>query len=328
MVGTHIVSRPLAICAMVLGLAAFAIPATAQTGSVRGKVTDADNKPVEGAKVTIQQTDNNTKFEVKTKKNGEFMQIGLQPGTYKITAEKDGLSASKTNRVSLDTAEVNLTLTKGGAATADMSKEDRAKAEAKVAGIKAAYAEAANLSNSGKYDEAIAKFNEVIKDVPNCAECYIGIGASAGAKKDYAAAEAAYKKAIELNPNGADAYNGLATIYNDQKKFDEAKAMSAEAMKRATAPGAGGGGADSLYNAGVISWNANDFAKAQEQFAAAVAANPNHAESHFMLGQVYLNLGKLPDAAKEFETYMKIAPNGPNAAKAKSNAEMLKAYVK
>ncbi len=328
MAGTHIVSRPLAICAMVIGLAAFALPAVAQTGTVRGKVTDADNKPVEGAKVTIQQIDNNTKFEVKTKKNGEFLQIGLQPGQYKISAEKEGLSASKTSRISLDTTEVNLTLTKGGgASTENMSKEDRAKAEAKVAGIKAAYAEAANLSNAGKYDEAIAKFNEVIKDVPNCAECYVGIGASAGAKKDYAAAEAAYKKAIELNPNMADAYNGLATIYNDQKKFDEAKAMSAEAMKRATAAG-GGGGADAMYNAGVISWNANEFAKAQEQFAAAVAANPNHAEAHFMLGQVYLNLGKLPEAAKEFETYTKIAPNGPNAEKAKSNFEMLKAYVK
>lgn len=329
MLGTHIVSRPLAICAMVMGLAAFAMPAAAQTGSVRGKVTDADNKPVDGAKVTIQLVDNNTKFEVKTNKKGEFMQIGLQPGQYKISAEKDGLTASKTNRISLDVAEVNLTLTKGGgASTENMSKEDRAKAEAKVAGIKAAYAEAATLSNAGKYDEAIAKFNEVIKDVPNCAECYIGIGASAGAKKDYPAAEAAYKKAIELNPNSADAYNGLATIYNDQKKFDEAKAMSAEAMKHATAGGAAGGGADSMYNAGVISWNANDFAKAQEQFAAAVAANPNHAEAHFMLGQVDLNLGKLPEAAKEFETYLKIAPNGPNAAKAKSNAEMLKAYVK
>src|SRR5262249_12063143 len=126
MVGTHIVSRPLAICAMVLGLAAFAIPAAAQTGSVRGKVTDADNKPVDGAKITIQLVDNNTKFEVKSNKKGEFMQIGLQPGQYKITAEKDGLTASKTNRISLDTTEVNLTLTKGGAATADMSKEDRA----------------------------------------------------------------------------------------------------------------------------------------------------------------------------------------------------------
>ena len=153
------------------------------------------------------------------------------------------------------------------------------------------------------------------------------MGAGVFSQKDYPAAEAAYKKAIELEPNTIDAYNGLATIYNDQKKFPEAQAMSAEAMKRGTAGGASGG-AESLYNAGVISWNANDFAKAHEQFAAAVAANPNHAESHFMLGQVNLNLGKLPDAAKEFEAYLKIAPNGPNAKDAASKVEMLKAYIK
>ncbi len=327
MVRTHIVGRTLAIGAMLLGLAAFAAPASAQTGSVKGKITDAEGKPVEGAKVTIQMVDSNNKFEQKTKKNGEFMQIGLQPAQYKISAEKDGLSASKTSRISLDTAEVNLTLTKGGAAAEGGSKEDRAKAEAKVAGLKAAYAEAAQLSNAGKYDEAIAKFNEVLKDVPRCTECYIGIGLSNGMKKDYAASEAAYKKALEIDPNSSDAYSGLATIYNDQKKFAEAKEASAEAMKRMSAAG-GSGNADQLYNAGVISWNANEFAKAQEQFAAAVAANPNHAESHFMLGQCDLNLGKLPEAAKEFETYTKLAPTGPNAEKAKANFEMLKAYVK
>src|SRR5690349_7803079 len=195
MVGKHIVSRPLVICVMVLGLAALTTPAIAQTGQVRGKVTDAEGKPVEGAKVTIQLIDNNSKFEVKTKKNGEFMQIGLPPGQYKITAEKDGLSASRNSRISLDMAEVNLTLTKGGASTADMSKEDRAKAEAKVAGIKAAYAEAAALANAGKNDEAIAKFNEVLKDVPKCTECYIGIGMASANKKDYDGSEAAFKKA-------------------------------------------------------------------------------------------------------------------------------------
>ena len=328
MVGTYIVSRTLAICALVLGVAAVASPALAQTGQIRGKVVDADNKPVEGAKVTLQAVDTNSKFELKTKKNGEYMQIGIPPGNYKITAEKDGLSATKNSHISLDMAEVNLTLAKGGAASADMSKEDRAKAEARVAGIKAAYSEAATLANAGKFDEAIAKFNEVLKDVPKCPECYIGIGASSAAKKDYPAAEAAYKKALELDPNLVEAYSGLATIYNDQKKFTEAQAMSAEAMKRATTGGAAGGGADSLYNSGVISWNANDFAKAQEQFAAAVKANPQHAESHFMLGRVYLNLGKLPDAAKEFEAYTKIAPNGPNAKEAASNLEMLKTYIK
>ena len=327
MVGTHIVSRTLAICAMVVGLAVIAVPASAQTGMIKGKVVDAEKKPVEGAKVTLQQVDTNSKFELKTKKNGEYMQIGVPPGNYKVTVEKDGLSSSKTAHISLDLTELDFTLTKGGASTEGMSKEDAAKAAARVAGIRAAFAEAATLSNAGKHDEAIAKFNEVIKDVPKCPECYIGIGASSAAKKDYAGAEAAYKKALELDPNMIDAYNGLATIYNDQKRFPEAQAMSAEGMKRATA-GGGAGNADALYNAGVISWNANDFAKAQEQFAAAVTANPNHAESHFMLGRVYLNLGKLPDAAKEFETYTKIAPNGPNAKEAASNFEMLKTYIK
>ena len=326
MVGTHIVSRTLVICAMVLGLAAIAVPVSAQTGMIKGKVVDAEKKPVEGAKVTLQQVDTNSKFELKTKKNGEYMQIGVPPGNYKVTVEKDGLSSTRMTHVSLDLTELDFTLTKGGS-TEGMSKEDAAKVEAKNAAVRAAFKEGATLSNAGKHDEAIAKFNEVLKDVPKCPECYIGIGASSAAKKDYPAAEAAYKAALELDPNAVDAYNGLATIYNDQKKFTEAQAMSAEGMKRATAAG-GSGNADALYNAGVISWNANDFPKAQEQFTAAVTANPNHAESHFMLGRVFLNLGKLPDAAKEFETYTKIAPNGPNAKEAASNFEMLKTYIK
>ena len=326
MVGTHIVRRTLAIGAMVLACAAVAVPASAQTGMIKGKVVDAQNKPVEGASVTLQQIDTNSKFQLKTKKNGEYMQIGVPPGNYKVTVEKDGLSSTKQTRISLDLTELDFTLTKGGS-TENMSKEDVAKAEAKNAAIRAAFKDGATLSNAGKHDEAIAKFNEVLKDIPKCPECYIGIGASSAAKKDYPAAETAYKKAIELDPNAVDAYNGLATIYNDQKKFTEAQAMSAEGMKRATAGGASGS-ADSLYTAGIISWNANDFPKSQEQFVAAIAANPNHAESHFMLGRVYLNLGKLPEAAKEFETYTKIAPNGPNAKEAASNFEMLKTYIK
>jgi TolA-binding protein len=99
----------------------------------------------------------------------------------------------------------------------------------------------------------------------------------------------------------------------------------------ATPGAAGGGGAanpTALYNQGVIAWNANDFAKAQEHFSAAIAADPKHGESHFMLGRVYLNLGKLGEAAKEFETYGKVSPNGPNAKEAASNFEMLKQYIK
>jgi tetratricopeptide (TPR) repeat protein len=325
MVCSHTSGRSLAVCALVLGLAVMAAPALAQTGQLKGKVTDAQKKPIEGAVVTIEHTDSRTKFSLKTKKGGDYVQIGIPPGNYTVTAEKDGLKQSFPTRVGLDMTEINFEL-KPGSNTAGMSKEEAAKAAARNEALKTAFSEGAALSNAGKHDEAIAKFNEVLAQVPKCTECYVNIGSNYAQKKDYAQAETSLKKALEIDPNSVDAYNLLATIYNDQKKFPEAQAMSAEASKRMST--GAGASPDNLYNQGVIAWNANDFPKAQEYFAGAVAANPNHAESHFMLGRVFLNLGKLAEAAKEFETYVKIAPTGRNAKEAQTNFDMLKQYIK
>lgn len=320
----------LAVCAAVLGLALVAAPAVAQTGQLKGKVVDAKNKPIEGAKITIVMTEGvNRKFETKTKKGGDFLQIGIPTGNYTVTAEKDGMTQSFPVRVGLDMKEVNFVLQPGGqAASGQMSKEEAAKQTARVEGIKAKFAEGAALSAAEKYDEAILKFQEVIVDVPKCAECYLNIGSVYAQKKEYDKSEEAYRKVLEMNPESVDAYNGLATIFNTQKKFTEAQAASAEATKRATAASGGVGNPEALYNQGVIAWNANDFQKAQESFTAALAAKPDHAESHFMLGKVYLNFGKLAEAAKEFETYTKVAPTGPNAKEAAANFEMLKQYIK
>ena len=103
MAGKRIFGRSLTICAVVLGLAAAAAPASAQTGGMKGKVVDAQNKPVDGATVTLVQVDTNSKFTLKSKK-GEFMQIGLPPGNYTVTVEKDGMKQTSNVRVSLDIA--------------------------------------------------------------------------------------------------------------------------------------------------------------------------------------------------------------------------------
>jgi tetratricopeptide (TPR) repeat protein len=314
------ISRAGSVCAFVLLFAAAAVPALAQTGQFKGTVVDAQNKPVDKAKVTFVQAETNRKIETTTNRQGEYRQVGLAPGNYTVTAEKEGLNQMFEVRLGIETKEVNFALKPGGGDAA-------AKEAERVAGIRAAFAEGATLTNAGKLDEAIAKFNEVIKDVPTCAECYANIGSIHSRRQEWDKAEAAYRKAIELKPDLVDSYHGLANVFNAQKKFKEAQEMSAEGAKRAGTAG-GGGDADSLYNQGVIAWNANDFPKAQELFASAVKANEKHAEAHFMLGQANLNLGKLPEAAKEFETYLKLSPSGPNAEKAKSFYESLKQYIK
>jgi tetratricopeptide (TPR) repeat protein len=314
------------ISVLVLSLVALATPAFAQSGQLKGKVLDAQNKPVSDAKITMLAVETNRKYETKSDSKGEWRQIGLPPGPYTVTAEKDKLTQSFDVRLGLETKEVNFSL-QAGQAGGQMSPEQAKKEAERVEGIKAAFAQGAELTNAGKYDEAIVKFNEVIAAAPKCTECYVNLGAIHSRKQDWPKAEEAYKKALELNPESVESYNGLANVYNAQKKFTEAQAMNAEANKRMGAAG-GPGNADAFYNQGVIAWNGNDFPKAQELFAAAVKANDKHAEAHFMLGQANLNLGKLPEAAKEFETYLKIAPTGPNAEKAKANFEMLKQYIK
>ena len=301
---------------------AFVWPVAAQsTGLVKGTVKDEKGQPVEGAKITIEfQGGVNRKFEGKTDKRGEFLQIGLQPGEYKITAEKDKLTAAQTVRVRLGvTSETALVLGAGaGAGSGEAAK--------KAAELRKVFEEGVAASREGKHDDAIAAFNKAIELNPNCYDCYYNIGFSNAQKKDYEKAEAAYKKAIELKADYAEAYSGLANIYNAQRKFDEAAAVSAKVseLSAAGAAGAGGGNADALYNQGVILWNAGKIPEAKKQFEAAIAANPNHAESHYQLGMALVNEGNLAGAAGEFETYLKLAPNGPNAAQAKALVAQLK----
>ena len=79
-----------------------------------------------------------------------------------------------------------------------------------------------------------------------------------------------------------------------------------------------------MFNQGVVLWNGGKVADAKKAFESAIQANPNHAEAHYQLGMALVNEGNLASAATEFETYLKLAPEGPNAATAKGLVAQLK----
>jgi tetratricopeptide (TPR) repeat protein len=315
--------RPwLVACVATIALA-IALPAAAQsTGMVRGIVKDASGKPVEGAKINIDSEGSNRHFDTKSDKKGEFIQIGLTPGTYKVTAEKDKVVSNTANASVRVAPGAPLTLVLGAGAAAGASKEDLAKS----AELKKVFAEGVDASRAGNHDEAIAKFTAATAINPNCFDCFYNMAYSQAQKKDYDQAEASYKKAIELKADYGEAYNGLANIYNMTRKFDLAAAASAKATELTSGPGgaAGGGNADAMFNQGVILWNAGKIAEAKKQFEATVAAKPDHAEAHYQLGMALVNEGNLAAAATEFDTYLKLAPTGPNAATAKGILGTLK----
>ena len=202
----------------------FALPAAAQ-GMITGKVVDAKGEPVADAKITIEQTDGVTrKFETKSDKKGEFIQIGLQSASFKVTAvSKDGTATANTRVSQRGPSPVRLVI--GGGAGNDPG------IAAKTAELRKAFEEGVTLSRAGKYDESVESFNKAIALNPNCQDCFYNIGYAYAQKKDYDKAEENYKKALEVKPDYAEAYNGLANIYNAQRKFD----LAADASKKASA---------------------------------------------------------------------------------------------
>lgn len=303
---------------------AMAAPVAAQSlGMVKGVVTDDKGQPVEGAKVTIEMTGGTgRRFESKSNKKGEFIQIGLSTGSYRVTAEKDKLGAAPVDvnvRIG-QTAEANLVLSVASAAT---SKD----AAARNAEVKKIFDEGVALSSAGKHAEAVEKFNGAAAISPTCSECFNNIGFSYTQLKDWDKAEVAYKRATEIKADDAGAYSGLATVYNAQRKFDlaaEASAKAADLAGTLNAAGGATGSADAQYNQGVILWNAGKIPEAKKAFETAVAANPNHSEAHYQLGMVLVNEGNLAGATSEFEAYLKLSPEGPNAATAKALVAQLK----
>jgi tetratricopeptide (TPR) repeat protein len=310
------IRRTVAISILALCLAYVAPPAFAQTGQIKGKVTDASGQPVDGATILIENTDSGAQaITTKTNKKGEYIQVGLSPGRYKITAKKDALTVTRQTDVHLDMLTFDITLAAGGGSAEGASKEDVAKAKAKAEALSKAFAEGVQLSNEGKDDEAIAKFTEVATTVPDCAECFANIGTVQTKQKKYDEAEASFKKAIAMKPDFAEAYNGLANLYNVEKKFDLAAEAGKKAMELATATPAGGAAAgapsaSAAFNQGVILWNANKYPEAKTQFEAAIKADPNMAEAHYWLGMALVNGGDMAGAKPHFETYIKLAPTG------------------
>ena len=301
---TNLIRGVLAL-AVVLAVSA---PALAQS-IVRGKVVDAQGKPVEGAIVTIEAVEASRKAETKTNRQGEFLQVGLASGRYRVTATKDTLKQiQEANITQGRPAELQFQLTPTSGMTPEQIKaqaELQTLASSAIASMKA-----------GNDDDALRQFQEITVKIPSCADCYYNMGVIYTKKLQYAEAENAFKKVAELRPNAPDAFTGLANVYNAQKKFD----LAAEASSKAAsmAGGAGGGGAEAQFNQGVILWNAGKFAEAKTQFEAAVKADPSMAMAHYQLGMANLNLGQVPEARAAFEGYLQADPNGAKAAEVKT----------
>ena len=300
---------------LLLGFALAGSEARAQTGTARGKIMDDKGQPLADAVVTIDYQGGVTrKYETKTNKKGEYTQVGIYPGVYKVTVNKEGYQGGVLDaRISLGepTYLPDMKLVTRSAAQAAAGGGDSKAREELTAGFKNATA----LTQAGKFDEALAAYNELLAKNPSIPEIQYNLGYIYRQKKDWPAAEAAYKKALELRPGYSEANAGLLGIDQESGQADKAAALGAAA---ATDPKV-------QFGIAVAALNAGKSEEARAAFQKVAAADPGNVEVNYYLGTLEVGQNKIPEAIAHLEKYLSLNPtNAQNVATAKGLLQALK----
>jgi len=301
--------KRIGLTAVAVFLSLAASEARAQTGTARGKVVDEKGEPLEGARIELSfQGGVTRRLETKTNKKGEFTQVGLQPGLYKIVAQKEGYQGGSIDlRISLgDPTQVpDFKLTSASAAS-----------KAAADDIQGPFNTALELTKQGKLDEAEAIYKEILAKNPTIPQVHYNLGWIHGQRKDWAGAEEAYKKALELKPDFSDASVALAKVYQDSGQGDKAMALMSQA---------GENDARAQFNLGVMHLTANKNDEAEAAFMKAEAMDATNPEIQYYLGTIALNKGKTEECVARLEKYLSMSPkNAQNVATAQGLLQALK----
>jgi tetratricopeptide (TPR) repeat protein len=264
-----------------------------------GTVTDAQNKPVAGAKITILNLgDASVSKTTKTDGKGNYRQEGL-PYTdkgYKITCEIPG-EEPKVRSVGISQI-----------ATLDISfgpGTQEAGGSVQQAGPGPA-GEAQQLFDLNDYEGALAKANEALAakglDEQSTRGVLLIKARSLEELGRPGEAISAYEEVNKLAPGDVNILGTLAKLY--EEKGDKAKADAYKKEFEAK----GGKIIGATYNEGVKAFNAGDFSKAAQLFEKAIQEDPGDLDAERQLGIVYGAIGEFAKAIPHLEKYLKAKP--------------------
>jgi tetratricopeptide (TPR) repeat protein len=305
--------RVLLMSGFFLALSLAAGSAHAQTGAARGRVVDEKGQAVPDASVVVEFQGLKRRFELKSNKKGEYLQIGLPVGVYRFTATKEGYQGAYVE------AKIGI-----GEPTEipDLLLHEHKEAAGGGGGraeVVAQFGAAATALKDGKLDEAEAGFKAILDKYPGIPEAHYNLGVVASLRKDYAGAQTQYQMAVDLKPDYTDAWTALARAY--EQGGDKEKAL--EVLKEAVSQNAEDAGVQ--YALGLYFVKEQQLDEAEAAFKKALEVDPKNPEPLFQLASINLNKGDTPAALASLEKYLAASPtNAQNVATAKGLVAALK----
>ena len=124
----------------------------------------------------------------------------------------------------------------------------------------------------------------------------------------------------KANPKSADAWSALGNAQMDAQRFAEAIISYQRSLDLDPK------NVNVRIDMGTCYRGVGQPEKAVEEYRKGMKIDPRHAMAHMNAGVVLaFDLGRKAEAVKEFEKYLELAPNAPNAADIRQEVQKLKA---
>lgn len=196
---------------------------------------------------------------------------------------------------------------------------------------------AIDLFKLGKYDEAIARYQEVLKITPSDPTVHFSLGATYQAKKDLESAISEYRQAISLDPKNKEYKDTLQAAFQRKadpiiteaaakhKAKDYASAIDLYQQAIALLPKNAG----LWYNMAGAYYSREQYDKARDAYKKALEIDPKgQTDDIYMMAVIDENYGKGAEALEGHNKYLASAPNGQFTGPAKDRIKALNANIK
>jgi len=275
-------------------------------GRLGGVVLDENDQPIESARVVItfiQEAAGGLQMDTKTNKKGEWSFIGLGSGKWSLMASADGY-APYTQEVVVSQLEKNPRLTiklkKASAGVSIIEDESSLKL----------LDEGNEFFKDGKYDTALALYQEFLEKNPAAYQVLLNIGDCYREKGEIDKAMEIYQEVIEKSKDDkalglsmkAKALASIGLVYLKQNNLEEATKYFKQSVD--TAP------QDEVvaFNVAEVCFNNQQLDEAQKYYELAASIKPDWPDPLLKLGYVFLNKNDIPKAIEYFEKFLKLEP--------------------
>ena len=174
------------------------------------------------------------------------------------------------------------------------------------------------MHEKSDYPGSLAQFQRAVREYPQYYEAYMQMGVVYMKMGDTAKAEEMLRTSIDMSQRGyADPLFMLASVYSGQKRFADAETMARDAVT--LNPNSGEAHqelARALHGLG-------QGPAAEASALDALRLQPDNPQIHLLLANIHLRMRNYAALIKDLDSYLELAPNGPDANQARQMREQI-----